>query len=47
MKIKTISNDIFNLAHKVYKELGGGFNETVLQKAFAIELREAKIKYLQ
>ena len=47
MKIKTISNDIFNLAHNVYKELGGGFNEAVLQKAFAIELREAKIKYLQ
>ena len=47
MNIGAISKDIFNLAHKVYKELGGGFNETVLQKAFAIELREAKIKYLQ
>ena len=47
MKIERISKDIFNLAQKVYDELGGGFPEPILQNALAIELREAKIKYLK
>ena len=47
MNIKNISIDLFEMAERIYAELGGGFNETVNQNALAIELREAGIPYLK
>jgi GxxExxY protein len=47
MNIKAICRDIFKIAGSVYKELGGGFNETVNQNALAIEFREKGIHYLK
>ena len=47
MNVEAICNDIYELAKEIYSELGGGFNETVLQNALAIELRENGINYLK
>ena len=35
MNLKIICSDFFKIANGIYKELGGGFNETVNQNALA------------
>ena len=47
MDIKEICNDLYTVAGAIYKELGSGFPESVIQNALAIEFRENEISYLK
>ena len=42
-----IGQFLYSLLFNVYQQLGSGFNESVYQNAFAIELREKGIQYLR
>jgi len=44
-KIDALSEEIKDAARVLYKELGGGYLETIYEEAMAIELRERKIPY--
>ena len=47
MIVNKLAYKIIEIGNLVFNELGGGFNENVHQVGLAIELREAKIKYLR
>jgi len=44
---KSIFEGLGKITTNIYKELGAGFDESVVQNAFAIEFRENKISYLK
>lgn len=44
---ESIFKGLLKITENIYKELGTGFDESVVQNAFAIEFREKKIRYLK
>jgi len=47
MKYSEVTEKIIGCAMKVHRELGFGFQEYIYQKALAIELKKANLKFVR